>query len=275
MSSNPKNLPATAPPARRAPEPEADPAAALAKLLEEFGPQALAKVDEIARAFKIAEGVTRIRALVKAHVQQVMPLQGSALGFKTDKDSQGGYGPDAVAECATEALLRGLRLTGNEWNIIGGRCYVAQAGCARLVAELPGVTDLELSPGIPLLRDGGAIVEYAAAWKLDGKPMSLSRKIPVRVNNGMGADAILGKAKRKMLAAIYERLTGSVLSEGEADDPAMIPPAPPKTSQLAGRLAAGRPAPDVDQHGNPLPPASEEPGGNLFDNQKRATNLPD
>lgn len=249
--SNPKpNLPAKV-------EQPADPAAALQKLLDDFGPGALAKMDEIGRAFKLAEGVTKVRALVKGAIDRILPLQGSALGFRTDKDSQGGYGPDVVADCATEALLRGLRLTGNEWNIIGGKYYAAQAGCARLVAELPGLTDLELSPGIPTLRDGGAIVEYTATWRLDGKPMTLTRKIPIRVNNGMGVDAILGKAKRKMLAAVYERVTGSTLSEGESDDPPMIPPAPSKASQLADRAKSNgvvveqKPDPEDDGIGEP------------------------
>jgi hypothetical protein len=147
-----------------------------------------------------------------------MPLQGSSLGFRTDKDSQGGYPEAVVIECATEALLRGLRLTGNEWNIIGGRCYVAQAGCARLVSTYPGLTDLEHAPGVPVMGNGGAIVEYTMRWKLDGVAMGMTRRIPVRVNGGMGMDAVLGKAKRKMLAAVYERLTGSVLSEGEPEE---------------------------------------------------------
>ncbi len=221
-------------------EPPADPAAALAKLVEDFGPAALKKVDDIARAFKIAEGVKKVRELVRSVSDRIMPLQGSALGFRTDKDKDGGYGADVVAECATEALLRGLRLTGNEWNIIGGRCYVAQAGCARLVAELEGLTDLEHAPGVPLLKEGGAIVLYSATWKVDGKPMSLTRTIPIRVNNGMGVDAILGKAKRKMLAAVYERVTGSVLSDGEEEE-GEGKPAKPTT--LADRMAAVRTAP--------------------------------
>jgi hypothetical protein len=255
-----------------------DPAAALAKLVEEFGPAALEKLNEIAKAFKLAEGVKKVRAVVKGAIDQILPLQGTALGFRTDKDKDGGYPVDVVVDCATEALLRGLRLTGNEWNIIGGKYYAAQAGCARLVAELPGLTDLEHAPGIPVLKEGGAIVEYTLSWKLDGKPMALTRKIPVRVNNGMGVDAILGKAKRKILAAAYERVTGSVLSDGDTEDPPMGPPAPSKPSQLAERIGANRPPQkepekdvETDEFGIPIFP--QEGGGSLFGNS--GAKLPD
>lgn len=262
-----KNLPAKI-------EQPADPAAALAKLVEDFGPGALAKLDDIARAFKLAEGVKQMRALVRGAIDRIMPLQGTKLGFKTDRDDKGGYSQDVVADIATEALLRGLRLTGNEWNIIAGGFYAAQAGCARLVADLPGLTDLEHAPGVPTMKEGGAIVEYTMTWNLHGKPMSLTRKIPVRVNNGMGADGILGKAKRKMLAAVYERVTGSTLSDGDADDPPMQAPAPSKPSQLADRIkqnmsdakppAVEAGAVELDEHGNPI--WADQAGGSLFGN---------
>ncbi|HEY1186797.1 MAG TPA: hypothetical protein VGE74_04025 [Gemmata sp.] len=283
--STPKNAPAKVD----------DPAKALAELVKDFGPGALKTLDDVSRAFKIAEGVTKIREVINGAVDRIRPLAGSPLGFRTDKDSTGGYPPAVLVDCATEALLRGLRLTGNEWNIIGGRCYVAQAGFARLVAELDGLTDLELSPGVPVLKEGGALVEYSAKWRIDGKPMSVTRTIPIRVNNGMGADAILGKAKRKILAAVYERVTGSALSEGEADDVPLAPAAPPKTNQLLARAEevraklANKAAPadpwpaaagpdenvQLDEHGNPV--FASDLAGALFGNPAKTTggNLPD
>lgn len=207
----------------------------LATIVKQYQPAQLATVDEFERAFALAEGVKQVREGVREVIDRILPLQGSSLGFRTDKDKTGGYPEAVVIECATEALLRGLRLTGNEWNIIGGRCYVAQAGCARLVGGYPGLTDLEHAPSVPVMKDGGAIVEYTVNWKLDGVPMTLTRKIPVRVDQYTSMDAILGKAKRKMLAAVYERLTGSVLSEGDSED-AAVPmksaqnPAPAKLS---------------------------------------------
>ena len=228
--------------------------AELAKAAEQYGPAALAALGPVQKAVALADGIKAVRALVRQCGDTLMSLQGTALGFRTDKDREGGYQPDVVIECATEAMLRGLRWTGNEFNIIQGRCYGAKDGLRRLVGEFPGLTDLEMNPGVPTGKDGGAIVTYSASWRLDGNKMSLTRVIPVKVTPGQGADAILGKAARKMYAAILERLTGSPVSEGDIDDPPILPPAPPKTEGIRDRLTAGRP-----EAGDP-PPA----GGALF-----------
>ena len=57
-----------------------------------------------------------------------------------------------------------------------------------------------------------------ASWKLNGTPDVMEAEIPVRINAGMGSDAILGKAERKMRARIYNRITGTEFPEGEVGD---------------------------------------------------------
>lgn len=172
-------------------------------------------------AFQMAAGVQKLRdTITPAMMKSIMALQGTALGFRTDKDRDGGYPVDVVKDCLIEATIRGFRLIGNEVNIISGRMYGTKEGFARLVREFEGMTDLRLVPAIPRMRDGGALVSYKATWRLDGVPQTLEREFAVRVNTGMGADAIIGKATRKMLAAIYGQLTGSehALPEGEVGD---------------------------------------------------------
>jgi hypothetical protein len=169
--------------------------------------------------FRMAAGVRELKALITDEaMKDVMQLQNTALGFRTDRPQ--GYEIGIVKDVIIEACLRGLRPIGNEFNIISGRLYTTKEGYARLVREYPGLTDLKLTPGIPAMKTGGALVPFKAVWKLDGKPDSLDREFAVRVNSGMGADAILGKATRKMLCAIYGHLTGSehALPEGEVDD---------------------------------------------------------
>jgi hypothetical protein len=129
-----------------------------------------------------------------------------------------------------EAMIRGFQPIGNEMNIIAGRAYFTKEGFDRKVAQFPGLTDLEMFPSVPVQKDGGALVGYHASWKLNGKVDSLicdvvkvneqpvDRRIPVRVNDGMGADAILGKATRKFLARIYKRISGATVPEGDALD---------------------------------------------------------
>jgi hypothetical protein len=172
-------------------------------------------------AFRMAAGVQKLRlTITPAMMKDIMALQGTALGFRTDKDRDGGYTVEVVKDCAIEAVLRGFRLVGNEINIIAGRMYGTKEGFARLVREFEGITDLRLLPGVPRMQNGGALVTYKATWNFDGVPNKLEREFAIRVNSGMGADAITGKATRKMLAAIYGQLTGSehALPEGEVGD---------------------------------------------------------
>lgn len=47
--------------------------------------------------------------------------------------------------------------------------------------------------------------------------MQRGKDIPVRVNAGMGADAILGKATRKASAWLYNELTHAGIADGDAE----------------------------------------------------------
>jgi hypothetical protein len=125
-----------------------------------------------------------------------------------------------------EATMKGFRLFANETNIIGARFYATREGFERIFRDLAKsgrVTNLRLSPGVPKSVGDGAIVDYAATWTLknaagDAINDELKLSIPIRVNKGQSADAILGKAKRKMLAAIYSRITGTEITDGEVED---------------------------------------------------------
>ncbi len=170
-------------------------------------------IGQFERAFYLASAVRRLRSLITDQmIADVMCLQGSPLGFLTDRDQQGGYPIEVVKEVAIEATLRGLRLVGNEINIIAGRCYPTKQGLVRLVRSWPGLTDLRLDLRAPKIEQDWALVPCGATWLLDGRPQSIDctgdRAIPVRVNRGMIVDAILGKASRKLLARIYEQLCG-------------------------------------------------------------------
>ncbi len=210
------------------------------------------------RSVRMAAGIKALRQILTDDFMKefVMPLQGCKLGFKTDKDKVQtdkdggkGYQVAVVRDCAIENLLRGGRLTGNEFNIIAGNCYSTKEFFERVVAELPGLTDLRTRPGVPQTASGGALVPYIAVWKMNGVEQSieclqtkladgaiLDERIPVKVNEGMGADAILGKAKRKMLARVYNQITGSNAWDGDAEDAPAGLPAPSSMALLTEKL---------------------------------------
>ena len=170
----------------------------------------------IRQELMIAEAMEEMRQLLTEDIlKSVMALQNSPVGFLTDKDS--GYPQAVVRDVLIEATIRGFRMVNNEINIIAGRLYVTKEGLERKLAEYPGLSDLKFREGVPHTKHDGALVEYHATWRLGNIPDEIhceekdgsDTRIAVRVNKGMGVDAILGKARRKMLARIYSRLTGS------------------------------------------------------------------
>ena len=220
----------------------------LVALSEEFE-QSIAAIDDVlgvASLAKVADLAPMRRAMVVAKAMQtlrralgsdnimaaVMSLQGMPLGFRTDKS----YPPGVVRDCLIASAMMGLYPVGNEFNIIGGQPYVTQAGFARLVKEWPGVEDLEITPGLPSWGDDGAVIEMSASLKYHGEPREFVRVFAVRVNKGQGADAVIGKAKRKLLASIYETLTGASIPEGDATD---VDTAPRRVENTAGHRAPG------------------------------------
>jgi hypothetical protein len=229
----------------------------------ECGVEAIANLPTFMQAIQMAQGIAALRtALTDAFMlQAIMPLQGSKLGFLTDKDKDGGYGLHVVREVCIEAILRGFRCVGNEFNIIGGGFYGAKAGFHRKVQEFPALTDLVLEPGVPHLSQdkGGALVSFSAGWRFKGQPMRIDcqyrkdgenvmdNRIPVRVNAGMGADGILGKAERKILARIYGRMMGGAFSvpEGEVGEEPILTTGEPAPSPIPEGTPEGKRVPVV------------------------------
>lgn len=185
------------------------------------------------RSLTLAAGMRQLRELITPEMMaDLASLQGTAIGFKTDKDKEGGYKPEQLRDPFLEATVRGFLPMGNEFNVIAGNFYGAKAGFERKVRTFFGLTDFQESYHVQETTGGTAMVQAVASWKVNGKPGELNRmkrtvdgqphddRIAVRVNSGMGPDAIVGKAKRKMYAAIYDRLTGAVWAtpEGEVED---------------------------------------------------------
>ena len=185
----------------------------------------IVKLDEMARDFQIqklteqghfsmmvqaAEAMSGLeKHITPAIVDVVMKMQGSQLGFVTDKDSSGGYPPEVVKKCFIEATIRGARPIGNEFNIIAGKCYLTKNAVKRLVREFPGISHLDIILESPVEENKQTLVPFKARWKINGEEYALDDgRVPVRVNAGMIVDAILGKAEKKVYDRIYEKLSG-------------------------------------------------------------------
>lgn len=200
--------------------------------------EAFASPESFERELAVATAVQQMReALTPAVMSEVMALMNTSIGFDTDKNPKKSpgvepYSPEVVRDCFIESRLRGFHVVGKEFTIIAGNFYAGVNGLDRIVRNHKKVFNFRDTYEVPRsLGDKGALVKCKAEWlQLDdagGKqPQTLEREFAVRVNVGQGADAICGKAKRKLLAAVLSRLTGQIVPEGDADDVPLAPAKP-------------------------------------------------
>ena len=166
----------------------------------------------LADALMVAEYMDRLGDLITPAVLASMKsLAGRSVGFEVDKE----YPDHVLRDVLIEAGIRGFSLVGNEFAIIQGKFYPKAAGLRRKLRETKGFKGLKMRPGSPEMKSSGAIVPYEATWTMHGQPQVMNCEIPVKINAGMGADAVLGKAERKMLMRIYGEITASDVSLDE------------------------------------------------------------
>jgi hypothetical protein len=184
-------------------------------------------------ALSVAEAIVRLKVmLTPAIMAPIMELQGTALGFKTDKDKptngdKPGYSVEAVRDVFIEATLKGFKMVGNQTNIIAGRFYATKEGFEDFFlrqGKLKNFTDYREGYSVPkFVSESEAIVTASANWIWNKQADKMENvQISIRVNKGQGADATLGKAKRKLLARIYSRVTGTVITEGDANEAIVV-----------------------------------------------------
>lgn len=170
------------------------------------------------KAYKIADAVQQLKDLLTTeYMKPIMAIQGNKLGFKTDRDKDGGYSQDVVKNCLIEAVLTGVQPFGNQFNIIAGNCYITKEGFGYLLANFEGLS-YDIVPQLPRIKDGSAAVVMEVEWTLNGNTKKKSIDIPVKVNQHMGADAVLGKATRKARAWLYNSISGTEIADGDIQD---------------------------------------------------------
>lgn len=187
-------------------------------------------VDGFKKAFLIAEATKELKSLLNSeYMSPIMELQGSKLGFKTDRDlingSKGpGYPEEIVKGCLIEAVLTGVQPFGNHFNIIAGNCYITKEGFGYLLQNYKGLyyeITFEL-PRISTEKNSAAVVALVE-WNIAREGFNNVKKtkrldLPIKVNQYMGADAVIGKATRKARAWLYNTITGSEIGDGDVTD---------------------------------------------------------
>ena len=177
------------------------------------------------RAYTMAAAIKKLSlALTPEYMEPIMALQGNRLGFKTDKDKDGGYKEDIVKKCLIEAVLFGLQPTGNEFNIIAGNMYATKEGLGSLLKKFNGLS-YELLPGAVNMNAGKDTAEatMTVKWMLNNAPQQRELKFAIKSNAYATPDAIIGKATRKARKWLHDTINGFEIPEGDASD---VPPAP-------------------------------------------------
>ena len=184
------------------------------------------------RALITSAAIERIEKLLPdAIMQRFMRLMNTSMGFKTDRGPHAKTPPyemEVVRRVLIEALLKGFQPFNDEFQIIAGNFFGGQRGWKRLFEELPGVTEVEMIPGIPRVDNGQMCCRVACRWKYRGVSQELrapdgtiGRVFPIQVNSHSNADNSTGKAVRKAYKAAWEQVTGQKL-EGDEEPTEML-----------------------------------------------------
>jgi len=196
----------------------------------------LASAEGIQRGMALAVGRVKLRqAMSPDAVAVLIELMGKPDGFRHDRESKGQqYSPVEVVDAAISAGIQGAYPVDSEFTIFKGRVYLGQSFYERKCKTLPGVSDLKWEidiaqsdkswPGILFL---GAM----ATCKMHGFRVTVEayqtpdhdRRIAVTTYDG-DLDNAHGKAKKRILEKLLERLTSGPITEDSVSVlPVMVP----------------------------------------------------
>ena len=178
------------------------------------------EIEGFEKAFVIANAASELKkVLTSEYMKPILELQGNRLGFKTDKDDKGGYPEPTVKNCLIEAVLTGVQPFGNQFNIIAGNCYITKEGFGYLLKNVQGLS-YEVIPTLPRIDSakGSAAIVMKIKWTIEGSTNEREIDFPIKVNQYMGADAVIGKATRKARAWLFNTVMNTEIADGDVGD---------------------------------------------------------
>lgn len=180
-----------------------------------------------ARTMVSAIALLEVRqALLKSAMLRILrALEGSPIGFRTDKRR---YSDATLVDACTEAILRGLPLLGNHFNILVERFYCTKEGFGYLVSKLAKFSmSFEVDKISTSHREAGGHVKVKVSGiyarrtlngeTADKEKLTTTYNVRMTKKNPVAEENAEGKARRKWLRDVYAILTGIEL--GEADPP--------------------------------------------------------
>jgi hypothetical protein len=195
----------------------------------------LAASEDFFKPIVLAMAIQELKlALTPEAMSAIQALEGSALGFKTDLQNSK-YDVNVIKDCVIEAMLRGVGVAGNQFNIIKGQFYIARNGWEAKLRK-SGCTEIVPTAGRPedvLMgaanqngnRQITATIAAHASCMKDGTKYSVSAANIDGVDGrfevtGFGKDltAVLDQLKGKAEARILKKLYCRACDANEPED---------------------------------------------------------
>ncbi len=180
------------------------------------------KVEGFEKAYIMASAIMLLQErLSPEFMKPIMALQGSNLGFKTDKL----YSMEEVKACLIDAVLLGLQPTNNEFNIIAKNMYPTRQGFGSLLKKINGLK-YSISYSNPVFTTDKTSANCTATikWELNGESNTQEQEFAIKSNAYATADAILGKAERKARRWLFNTVEGTDIPDGDVNDLANTEP---------------------------------------------------
>jgi hypothetical protein len=246
------------------------------------------------RTILIAQAVRTARKYIEHCAKDLVDLQGTSLGFAVDKP----YTAEELVNPLTEAAIIGLPFVGNCLNVISGRLYIPLGGWEHRFRsderfswpriQLGEVESTEDGRWIDLPEEkwyqsggktvkqrrvpGMARVEVIASCQFAGielrlelldrrKTGGIDERIAIKVNHGMGDDAVLGKARCRAYKHLWRLAMGTsprLPGDDGADDPDVIDATAPTSSSATDSPKTETIVPKTETIKDPEPGSYEE-----------------
>ena len=171
-------------------------------------------------AIAMANAVQKLReAITPEVIASLRKLQGSPLGFLTDRDKgehigRGkyepgtGYDDETIRDVAIMAASKGARMFGNEVNIIKAKAYLTKQYYSRLLDDTLGRYNWHTTPDIPRTAAGGAVIGGKIWWRDSAGEHEETCQFAIKGDSTSTIDLLIGKWEKRARQMIYERSTG-------------------------------------------------------------------
>lgn len=210
----------------------------------------LAESEDFFKPIVMAMAIKDLReALTPEAMSAVKELAGTSLGFMTDKQGDKQYDVATIRECVVEAMIRGVGVVGNQFNIIAGRFYMARNGWEAKLRKA-GCTQIVPTVGKPEdIREGKAndrgFAKFTATFGAQatcikgGQRFSVSACLSDGIDGRIEASAfgkdmsdclpgMKGKVEARILKKLYCLACDAIEADDEEQDRVIIIEEPPK-----------------------------------------------